>query len=152
MFTRSVWTFIQSVWLSGQFFSFFFYCICIYCSSVCLHYLLRKACYNEHIRFTDLVSMGTAGVWVWFHSDKFAGNWVERNGVPVLGSYSFYHLVSYLNNLRQFKNGPNLPEAPRDLGLKMRTRTTGSRSRQIKRMTMEPNDNIIDMNSCKTNS
>ncbi len=63
----------------------------------------------------DLMSMGTTWVWVKFHSDKFDSNWVKRNQVPVLGSYSFYHLSLISHNLPQFKNGTNLLEPPREL-------------------------------------
>ncbi len=91
------------------------------------------------------MSTGIAWVQVGFHLDKFDSDWVERNRVPYLGSYLFYHLTQFA------PNGPNLPEQPRELGLEMWTRTTGSRSGQIKRITMEPNDDVIDMNLRKMN-
>ncbi len=103
---------------------------------------------TEMIILPDLMSMGTSWVRVGFHLDKFNSNRVECNRVPVFGSYSFYHLVVLdvvSHNLRQFKNGPNLPEPPWELGLEMWTQTTGSGGGQIKQIAMEPNNDVVDM-------
>ncbi len=94
--------------------------------------------------------MGTTCVQVEFHSNKFVGNLVKHNWVLVVGSYLFYHLEVWdllSHNSRQFKNGQNLWEPPQELGLEMRTWTAGSRSGQIKWITMELNGDVIDMNS-----
>ncbi len=50
------------------------------------------------------------------------------------------------------KNAPNLPEPPRELISEMWIETSGSRSGQVKQITMEPNDGVIVMNLHKTNS